>query len=803
MNRREILAALAKGVGVAAALPEAALAAGVPAPAAASCGPAGDFPNVVVSTHEGRKALFYDDLLRGKTAMINFMSIAGEAANPVTASLAEVQRRLGDRLGRDVFMISITLDPERDTARALRQLAERHGAGPGWLFLTGEPAAIRAIYERFFDHRAHHAHHGGAGPVEDCALGMVRYGNAAAGLWGSAPARSNPAWLAARLEWVASPSAAARPASGPPRRRGPAPLGGALARLALLALPALLTALALMSPAGLAAAASSAVAPAAPAAAPEAPANAAAANPYPYLHPHPQPLPKFSTVTTNPAGDTTVVVSGDSIFPPSEPFNDPPGTNFLPTIYSNLYDSLGREVLNTLPSTPTIPYNLHDGDPVVTPISPISPRDDLMRIFNMINIFANATVHPPEDPVTKPLVVRAIAMGIDVLEGNKIDGRSYSGFPVLHYDEPEKLKTVKPIYDDTGLKIGGEVHIHQLWYDSHIESDTCLLDVSAVQDVPWTIVYTVDVLNRGEDDFSPYVTYRDVVQMNGMLLPLAGMDMTFFPMRDGTRTVFRIKMAPGKYFNLVYTWGWRMHPPRAQAVENLISATGKNLLVWETKVFGTAPRSSEEAKQHAIAQIGDLAPSKRMWTALRQARDALARDDVEGLKAAGKEGHLAFGDWLDRTRLPSGVRIDQDADMTLLYADGTLYGELTDGRKVFSRWQKRGERLKVTIYNADYYVHGYALVDFGGARGWENQFKSSVKVGGSGCWFTFGRGYWWPVIRPTDNVTVPVASRPTSATPSTPGVHKVDITFNFDPSRRLRLYQFDPMHHDVDIFSVH
>src|ERR1700726_1833547 len=98
MNRREILAALATGAA-ATALPETGLDAAVrpdaappgPAPAAADCGAAaGWFPNVVVTSHQNRPAPFYNDLTRGKTVMINFMSIAGDAGNPVTANLAEV-----------------------------------------------------------------------------------------------------------------------------------------------------------------------------------------------------------------------------------------------------------------------------------------------------------------------------------------------------------------------------------------------------------------------------------------------------------------------------------------------------------------------------------------------------------------------------------------------------------------------------------------------------------------------------------------------------------------------------------------
>jgi hypothetical protein len=289
-------------------------------------------------------------------------------------------------------------------------------------------------------------------------------------------------------------------------------------------------------------------------------------------------------------------------------------------------------------------------------------------------------------------------------------------------------------------------------------------------------------------------------------LPLAGMDVAFFPMLDGTRTVFRVKMAPGKYYHLVYTWGWRMHAPRAQVMEDANTMVGTmTVQEWEVSVFGPSPRSSEAAKLHAIAQIGDLAPSKRMWKALREARLAAERDDLRRLRAAAKEGRAAFEDWMDRTRLPRDVPLDKTTDMTLFYADNTIYGEFADGNyRSFPKWETRGTRYTARLYNGDYFAHGYMVVDFGGARGWENQFKSSVKDAGSGCWFTFGRNYWWPAF--PNMVPVPPATPATSASPASLdhlGTAKVDITFNWDPARRLRFYQFDPSHHDVAIFSVH
>jgi protein SCO1 len=230
-DRRRLLAAgAAAGAAVGAdALPELALPeldagpACVPEGAGPNAGSprrganATYLPNVVVVTHEGRRALFYNDLLLGKTVLVNFFSIAGEPATGVTANLARVQPHLGERLGRDVFFYSITTDPERDTPAALADFARRHGARPGWLFLTAEPEDLDALRGRFFvDAGMPAGHHGAA---EDCSVGMVRYGNESIGLWGAVPHRAEPDWIARRIDWITPKS----PAAGPPRRRGPVP----------------------------------------------------------------------------------------------------------------------------------------------------------------------------------------------------------------------------------------------------------------------------------------------------------------------------------------------------------------------------------------------------------------------------------------------------------------------------------------------------------------------------------------------------------------------------------------------------
>ena len=496
-------------------------------------------------------------------------------------------------------------------------------------------------------------------------------------------------------------------------------------------------------------------------------------------HPYPQPSPGPSVQMVSPDGLTTFVVTGKG------PLDV--GKNFLLTVDSNMFDSAGKEMVNTQPSRPNVPYNLMDGAVVSVNIDATSPSDDLRAIFAKVLTAARAG---SVDSVS-------IQMGIDILEGNPIPSRpAYSGLPVLHYTGPEKVKKIMPVLDATGTKAGGIVNVHQIWYDDHIESDTSYFDPSLVQDVPWEINYNIDVLHRGTDDFAPFNLFFDAPPSNmpGVFgPPHIAMDSTFFPMLEGNRYVMKVKMPPAKYLNLSYNWGWRRHPPRVQVIENALKQIpeGKRLLDWETETFGTAPRSNRAAQLAAIAKIGDLAPEKRMWRDLMDAK----QQDPPGVATLMQDAQRAFGDWSDRTSLPEGIRADPDADLTLFYVNNTIYGNAT----TFPSWTTRPATFRATLLNGDHFVHGYINVDFGGARGWENQFQSSVAVGGTGCDFTFGRAHWWMSAGgPWGLIDVPAV-----AADGTPGLHKVEIQLNFEPSSRIRLYQFDPYHHDVAVYSLH
>ena len=104
------------------------------------------FPNVELLTQDGVKVHFYDDVLKGKTVLINFLfTTCSGVCSPMTANLAHVQKQLGERLGRDIVMVSITVDPETDTPPVLKEYAEKFGAKPGWYFLTGSKVNVNGV----------------------------------------------------------------------------------------------------------------------------------------------------------------------------------------------------------------------------------------------------------------------------------------------------------------------------------------------------------------------------------------------------------------------------------------------------------------------------------------------------------------------------------------------------------------------------------------------------------------------------------------------------------------------------------
>jgi len=147
-------------------------------------------PDVPLLTHEGKTVRFYSDLVHGRIVFINMMyAQCSNRCPPMTQNLKRVHELLGDRVGRDVFMYSLTLRPEFDRPEDLRAYMKINDVpGRGWTFLTGQKAQVERLRRGlgFFTREA--------GIDEDITqhTGMVRMGNDALNRWCMTPASVRP-----------------------------------------------------------------------------------------------------------------------------------------------------------------------------------------------------------------------------------------------------------------------------------------------------------------------------------------------------------------------------------------------------------------------------------------------------------------------------------------------------------------------------------------------------------------------------------------------------------------------------------
>ena len=107
------------------------------------------FSDVELINQDGQKMRFYSDVLRDKVVIINtFFTTCTGACPAINRNLEKVQDALGDRLGKDAFLISMSVDPETDTPSRLKEYSRRFHARPGWIFLTGKKENVDwALYK--------------------------------------------------------------------------------------------------------------------------------------------------------------------------------------------------------------------------------------------------------------------------------------------------------------------------------------------------------------------------------------------------------------------------------------------------------------------------------------------------------------------------------------------------------------------------------------------------------------------------------------------------------------------------------
>lgn len=147
------------------------------------------FPNVELVNHDGRTLRFYDDMIKDKVVMINFMYATCHDACPLeTAKLRQVQEALGTRVGREIFIYSISIDPDHDSPAVLREYAQKFKVGPGWQFLTGRLEDIELLRRKLGLYED-------GEPRSDHTMNLI-VGNEATGQWKQRSSFDNPKVLA-------------------------------------------------------------------------------------------------------------------------------------------------------------------------------------------------------------------------------------------------------------------------------------------------------------------------------------------------------------------------------------------------------------------------------------------------------------------------------------------------------------------------------------------------------------------------------------------------------------------------------
>lgn len=134
-------------------------------------------PDLVLSDQEGRKVRFYSDLMKGKVVVLSFFyTNCNYSCTMQGRVFSELQSLLGERLGKSVFLISVTTDPVTDNPEKLKAWGARYKVKPGWTLVTGEEAVMSRLLMQFTGSRAGGGMH----------LPVTFIGNDRTGVWTSA-----------------------------------------------------------------------------------------------------------------------------------------------------------------------------------------------------------------------------------------------------------------------------------------------------------------------------------------------------------------------------------------------------------------------------------------------------------------------------------------------------------------------------------------------------------------------------------------------------------------------------------------
>lgn len=157
------------------------------------------FTDLPLVDQAGRGVRFYNDVLKDRVVLLSFIYTSCTDACPlIMQRLTQVKDRLGDAFGKQVFFVSLSVDPVRDTPEALAKYARQHHAEhPGWVFLTGDKENVDGILAKL----------GQRADTPEAHSTMLLGGNVGTRHWTKVGPTASVAAVAAKLRDLARESA--------------------------------------------------------------------------------------------------------------------------------------------------------------------------------------------------------------------------------------------------------------------------------------------------------------------------------------------------------------------------------------------------------------------------------------------------------------------------------------------------------------------------------------------------------------------------------------------------------------------
>ncbi len=319
-------------------------------------------------------------------------------------------------------------------------------------------------------------------------------------------------------------------------------------------------------------------------------------------------------------------------------------------------------------------------------------------------------------------------------------GRIYDGFAMLNFNRGAYVADHVPneykmkLITDTGLTAPGidgeprriwEVTVNYLWYDGQFDSDTFLIRVPVEAHQYDTLRVHYRIYSLETEDFSPTTVLLDNRLAGSVQFPYKGFDSVWTSVQNDRITEITVDHPPLSLLRGIYTWGWRVHPPRIQFLQPVFEMV--NAHTGEVQLEPQGQSYAYRNRQLSIDGIGSAAPEKKMYDVAQAVTNGASPNEVLAMLTESKTA--PSGTWQDWSDLiEDQVQLPPEAwdilaqegispgdfgpyKFVTVYMNNEMYGQGPNGEKIEGWFQ--GDQITVKLINLDNHTHYFRNVDFG------------------------------------------------------------------------------------------